>query len=145
MSAWLISRSDLTPEQKNVRKISPRESTLVLGPPGSGKTQMLVQRADYLVQSQKISAQKIRLFVSTDVMAKFIRPEIKSLGYPEEIVNTFDHWCRSFFVENISRDLPRVYLDGRVDFKKVHYALLGALQKNRDLRKILEFVLVDDG
>lgn len=145
MSAWLVSRSDLTPEQKNARKISPRESTLVLGPPGSGKTQVLVQRADYLVQSQKISVQKIRLFVSTDVMAKFIRPEIRSLGYPEEIVTTFDQWCHSFYLENISRDLPRVYLDGRVDFKKLHYAVLSALQKNRDLRKILEFVLVDDG
>jgi len=101
MSAWLVSRSDLTPEQIKVKKIPPRQSNLVLEPPGSGKTQVLVQRADYLVQSQKISVQKIRLFVSSDVMEKFIRPEIKSLGYPEEMVATFDHWCRSFYLENI--------------------------------------------
>ena len=123
----------------------PQESSLVSGPPGSGKTQALVHRVDYLVQSQKISEQKIRLFVSTDVMEKFIRAEIKSLGYPEEIVATFDQWCHSFYVENISQNLPRVYIDGRVDFKKIHNAVLSALQKNRDLRKSLEFVLVDDG
>lgn len=123
----------------------PQESSLVSGPPGSGKTQALVQRADYLIQSQKISEEKIRLFVSTDVMEKFIRPEIKSLGYPEEIVATFDQWCHSFYVKNISQDSPRVYIDGRVDFKKIHYAVLIALQKNRDLLKTLEFVLVDDG
>jgi len=145
MTDWLVSHFDLTPEQIKVKKIPPRQSTLVLGPPGSGKTQVLIQRADYLVQSQKISLQKIRLFVATDVMEKFIGPEVKSLGYPEEIVTTFDRWCHSLYVENISQDLPRVYIDGRIDFKKIHSAVLNALQKNRDLRKNLEFVLVDDG
>jgi superfamily I DNA/RNA helicase len=145
MSDWLIGRFDLTPEQIKVKRIAPRESTLVLGLPGSGKTQVLVQRADYLIQSQKISVQKIRLYVSTDVMENFIRQEIKSLGYPEEIVTTFDQWCHSFYVENISQDLPRIYINGRVDFKKIHSAALSAIQKNRYLRKSLEFALVDDG
>jgi len=83
MNAWLRSFAELSSEQKKIVQMPSRESSLVSGPPGSGKTQALVQRADYLIQSQKISEEKIRLFVSTDVMEKFIRPEIKSLGYPD--------------------------------------------------------------
>jgi superfamily I DNA/RNA helicase len=60
-------------------------------------------------------------------------------------VTTFDHWCRAFFVKNISQDLPRVYIDGRIDYRKTRFAVLDTLKKNKDLQKSLEIALVDDG
>jgi DNA helicase IV len=137
MSEWLVSRFDLTPEQIKAIEVPPRQNALVSGPPGSGKTQVFVQRAVYLIQSQKISVQKIRLFASSDVMENFIKSKMKSLGYPEEIVTTFDKWCHSFYMGNVSQDLPRVYIDGRIDFKKMHHAVLNALQKRKNSQKIL--------
>ncbi len=145
MKNWRASRFDLSPEQKKVVRIPPRQSALILGPPGSGKTHVLVQRAAYFLQSLKISAQSVRLFVSSDVMENFIKLKMKSLGYPGEIVTTFDKWCHSFYEDNISHDLPRVYIDGCIDFKKMHRAVFNALQKRKNSKKILEFVLVDDG
>jgi len=145
MKPWLISLSELTPEQKKMVRISPHESILITGTPGSGKTQVLVHRAAFFLQSHGVSPQSIRFFVLTDVMEEFIGSEIESLGYPREMVTTFDHWCRSFFVKNISQDLPRVYIDGRIDYRKTRFAVLDALKKNRNFEKSLEFALVDDG
>jgi len=145
MKAWLLKRSDLSYEQEQTVKMPPQESSLVLGLPGSGKTQVLVQRAAYLIQRHGISPRKIRVFVFTDVIEEFIRSEIRSAGFPEEMVTTIDNWCHSFYVEHISQDLPRVYINGRVDYKKIHFAVFEALKRNESFQKSLEFALVDDG
>lgn len=145
MKPWLISFSELTPEQKKIVQISPRKSILITGTPGSGKTQVLIHRAVFFLRSHRVSSQNVRFFVSTDVMEEFIGSEIESLGYSLEMVTTFDHWCRSFFLANISQDLPRVYIDGRIDYKKTRFAVLDALKKNKDFQRSLEFALVDDG
>jgi superfamily I DNA/RNA helicase len=145
MKPWLISPSELTPEQKKMVEISPRESILITGTPGSGKTLVLVHRAAFFLQSQGASPQNIRFFVPTDVLEEFIGSEVESLGYSREMVTTFDHWCRSFFLKYISQDLPRIYVDGRIDYRKTRFAVLDALKKNGNFRKSLEYALVDDG
>ena len=145
MKAWLRSFSDLSLEQKKIVRMPPRESGLVSGPPGSGKTQALVHRAAYLIETNTASPEKIRLFVFTDVLEKMIRSEMKKLGLPEKIVVPFDHWCRSFFVHHVSTDLPRIYVNGRVDFEKTRFGVLEILQRKKDLRKCIEYALVDDG
>jgi len=145
MKVWLLKLLDLSSEQEHIVKMPPRESSLVLGLPGSGKTQVLVQRAAYLIQSHGISSKNIRLFVFTDVIEEFIRSEIKSSSFPGEMVTTFDNWCHSFYLNHISQDLPRVYINGRIDYRKTRFGILDALQKNEALQKGLEFALVDDG
>ncbi len=145
MKTWLLSRSNLSSEQVQIVKRPPQESSLVLGLPGSGKTQVLVHRIAYLIQFHEISSENIRLFVFTDVIEEFIRSEIKSLGFPGEMVTTFDNWCQSFYLNHISQDLPRVYINGRVDYRKTRFGVLDTLQKNGALQKCLEFALVDDG
>ncbi len=145
MKTWLLKLSDMSAEQEQAIKMPPEGNSLVLGLPGSGKTQVLVQRVFYLIQSHGISPENIRLFVFTDVIEEFIRSEFKSSGLPGEIVTTFDSWCHFFYVNHISQDLPRVYINGRVDYRKTRFGVLDVLQKNEALRKGLEFALVDDG
>lgn len=145
MKPWLISFAELTSEQKKAVQFSPRESVLITGTTGSGKTQVLVHRASFLLQSHGVSPQNVRFFVSTDVMEEFVGSEIEGLGCSREIVATFDHWCRSFFFKNISQDLPRVYVDGRIDYRKTRFAILDVLKKKENFRESLEFALVDDG
>lgn len=135
----------MTPVQRQVVEMPPEENGFVVGSPGSGKTQVLVQRAAYLVQYHRISPRKIRIFIFTDVIEEFIRSEIRKAGFPEEIVTTFDHWCHSFYIAHISQDLPRVYINGRVDYEKTQFAVFDALRRNESLQKSLEFALVDDG
>lgn len=145
MKTWLRSFAELSPEQKKIVQMPPRESSLVSGPPGSGKTQALVHRIAYLIKTHKASPDKIRLFVLTDVLEKMIKSEMKRLGLPQKIVALFDHWCRSFFVHHVSTDLPRIYVNGRINFEKTRFGVLEILQRKKDLRKCIEYALVDDG
>lgn len=145
MGAWLTGFSDLTPVQRQAVEMSPRENGFVIGYPGSGKTQVLVHRAAYLVESQGILPPKIKLFVFTDVMERLAESAIISLDLPKEMVTTFDRWRHSFYVGHISRDLPRIYLDGRVDHTKVCSGVLHVLKKKGELQKCFRFALVDDG
>lgn len=145
MKTWLRSFSELSPEQKKIVQMPPWESGLVSGPPGSGKTQVLVHRAAYLIKTHKASPDLIKLFVLTDVLEKMVKSEMKKSGLPENVVALFDNWCRSFFVRHVSEDLPRIYVNGRIDFEKTRFGVLEILQRNKDLQKCIEYALVDDG
>ena len=43
----------------------PREHRVILGPPGSGKTQILIHRADYLSSTYRLKPDQYRVFVFT--------------------------------------------------------------------------------
>ena len=84
MGTWLLPRSDLTPEQLRIVEMSPDQHRVVLGPPGSGKTQVLVHRAAHLNERYKVSPSRFRLFVFTNVVKEYIRSGVQFLGLPEE-------------------------------------------------------------
>jgi superfamily I DNA/RNA helicase len=143
MSIWLLPRLDLTPEQLRIVEMSPHEHRVILGPPGSGKTQILIHRADYLSSTCKLKPDQYRVFVFTNVVKEYIKSGIQFLGLPEEVISTFDHWCRLLYEEHISRRLPRK--DRWIDFDKIRSSVLDLLRKKTKLQKQLAFVLVDEG
>ena len=133
MSTWLLPRLDLTPEQLRVVEMSPREHRVILGPPGSGKTQVLIHRADYLSSTCKLKPDQYRVFVFTNVVKEYIKSGIQFLGLPEEVISTFDHWCRLLYEEHVSRRLPR---EGRwIDFDEIRSTILDLLRNKTKLQK----------
>lgn len=143
MSTWLLPRLDLTPDQLRIVEIPPDKHRVVLGFPGSGKTQILIHRADYLSKTYHLSADRYRVFVFTNVIKEYIRSGIQFLGLPEESVSTFDHWCRIIYESRISRRLPR--LGKSIDFDQIRTSVLYLFRKKQELQKTLDFVLVDEG
>lgn len=148
----------------------PSEHRVILGPAGSGKTQVLIHRAAHLAETFKVPPVRYRIFVFTNVIKEYIKSGLQFLNLPDETVCTFDHWCRLMYEANISRTLPRLRPGGRfeygssrlfsgsgpgrtkkendwsrIDFKKIRYSVLQLLQCARKLQKNLEFVLVDEG
>lgn len=143
MSTWLLPSADLTPQQDDIVKLSPNEHRLVLGGPGSGKTQVLVHRAAHLAETFQVPAARYRVFVFTNVIKEYIHSGLQFIGLPDEVVCTFDHWCYLKYQEHISRRLPR---SGKsIDFLTIREGVLSLLQKRKDLQKSLDFVLVDEG
>ena len=143
MSIWLLPRLELTPEQLRVVEMAPHEHRVILGPPGSGKTQVLIHRADYLSGTYNLKPDQYRVFVFTNVVKEYIKSGIQFLGLPDEVVSTFDHWCRLTYEEHISRRLP--WKNRSIDFAEVRSAVLKLFREKPDLQKNLSFVLVDEG
>ncbi len=143
MSIWLLPRLDLTPEQLRVVEMSPHEHRVILGPPGSGKTQVLIHRADYLSNAYNLKPDQYRVFVFTNVVKEYIKSGVQFLGLPEDVVSTFDHWCRILYEKHISRRLPRK--NKGINFDEIRSAVLKLLREKSELQKSLSFVLVDEG
>ena len=55
MSTWLIPREELTPEQLRAIELDTRENRVILGGPGSGKTQILLHRAQFLREQMDLA------------------------------------------------------------------------------------------
>ena len=143
MSTWLLPRLDLTPEQLRVVEMTTSEHRVILGPPGSGKTQVLIHRADHLSSTYRVPPDQYRVFVFTNVVKDYIQSAIQFLGLPEEVVSTFDHWCRLLYEAHVSERLPRK--GAGINFGEIRSEVLKLLRRRSDLQKGLTFVLVDEG
>ena len=91
----------------------------------------------------RLKPDQYRVFVFTNVVKEYIKSGIQFLGLPEEVISTFDHWCRLLYEEHISRRLPRK--DRWIDFDEIRSSVLDLLRKKTKLQKQLAFVLVDEG
>ena len=145
MGIWLLPRLELTPEQLRVVEMSPREHRVILGPPGSGKTQVLIHRAAHLAESNGISPDRYRVFVFTNVIKDYIKSGLQFLDLPEEVVSGFDYWCRHLYENHVFRKLPWRKNKKGIDFEEIRSSVLELLKRERELQKSLDFVLVDEG
>jgi superfamily I DNA/RNA helicase len=139
--AWLIPPSELTPDQQRAIQLSPTENRAIVGGPGSGKTQVLLYRARHLAESLRVSSERFRIFVYTNVLKDYIKAALHDLRLPEEAVVTFDHWCRLYFEQHISKRLPWNAEAKTPDFAAVRKAVMARACQGSPL---FDFVLVDE-
>ena len=124
--------------------MSPDQNRVIFGAAGSGKTQILIHRADYLAKTYSVPPERFRVFVFTNVIKEYIKSGTKFLELPEKTVSTFDHWCYLLYQYHVSRNPP--WIRGRngrnrIDFEKIRFAILELLQKKSALQKTLDFAL----
>jgi len=139
--SWLVPPSDLTPEQQRAVQLNTNEHRAIIGGPGSGKTQILLHRARYLVDKLNVPTDRFCIFVYTNVLKDYIKTALKNLRLPEDNVITFDHWCRTYYQENIARKLPWNAAAKMPDFDAIRRAAMSRASANG---KIFDFVLVDE-
>ena len=153
---FVLHDSQLTPEQRAVVELRPKGNYLIMGPPGSGKTQVLLHRARWLRQTYHTPPAGFCVLVYTNVLTYFLRQSLDFLGIPPESVRTFDDWCSELWEDFVHRPKPRTLPDGRgktfIDFPAVRRGVLESLQAVGGLRAgdtqrkpLLDFVLVDEG
>lgn len=142
MSTWLIPREELTPEQLRAIELDTRENRVILGGPGSGKTQILLHRAQFLRDRLKVAPERFHIFVYTTALRAYIQSALALLDLPDETVSTLDSWCTSFYGEHIGGRRPWNSEAKCPDFAAIRTAVLGRLRATG--KKPFDFALVDE-
>jgi len=144
-SMAIIPRTQLAPEQLKIVEMPSDKHLFCTGPAGSGKTQMLIHRALHLARLKKLPSDRYCLFVLTDVAKNFIRADSSIFDLSAESVTTLDVWCEHFYKKHISKDLPRIYINLKLDRQEIRSKVLQELQRWKRNERILDFAVVDDG
>jgi superfamily I DNA/RNA helicase len=139
--SWLIPRVDLTAEQIRAVELSANEHRVILGAPGSGKTQILLHRAQYLSEELGVSPERFRIFVITNVLKEYIRTALQDLELPEECVTTLDDWCVQLYKQQVRRSVPWDAVNRCPDYPAVRREV----HRTIGTTKPFDFVLVDEG
>jgi len=143
MSMWLIPLEEMTQEQLRAIELGPQENRIVFGPPGSGKTQVLLHRAKYLCDTWNIPADRFHIFVFTKVLKDYIKSALDLLDLPHDCVTTLDSWCYNYYKKHVGK-VPRVQ-EGKKwlpDFPAIRKGVLKIIKTGNFL---YDFVLVDEG
>lgn len=144
MSTWLIPREELTPEQVRAFELDPAQHRVIFGPPGSGKTQILLHRARYLIDRWKVAPDRFHIFVYTNTLKDYIQSALGLLQLPPESVSTVDSWYVGFYRTHIKSRLPRDE-NNRLDFKVIRKEANNRIQTTAPGASMYDFVLVDEG
>lgn len=135
---WWIGGDDLDPDQKAVTSIEGDGSHLVLGPPGSGKTNILLLRANYLTLADKPN---IAIVVFTRTLKKFIASGGREYLFPESKIMTCNAWQKDvLFQYGVKVELPHDFDEQRTYLAEQ----IAALIKRKKLSKIYDAILLDE-
>lgn len=135
MSLWWARRDQLDAHQVDLIENLPlRQNHLVLGPPGSGKTNVLLRRAQF-VRTQGMPSVQVLTF--TRPLTEFMKTGCYDSNgreiFPPNLINTVESWCRNLYEEH-QVALPKQQGD-LVDYKRAlaigagGFAAMGHLQR----------------
>jgi len=102
MSLWWAKKEDLDDDQIHlIEKLALRQNFLVLGPPGSGKTNILLRRAQF-VRGQEMP--NVLVLTFTRALTEFVKTGcLDAAGreiFPAECITTFESWIRWLYTEH---------------------------------------------
>jgi len=90
---WWVKPDQLDSDQKDVVKLPGEGSYLVQGPPGSGKTNLLLLRANYISLKGKPN---LLILTFTRTLKEFIAMGGKEYSFPLEKIQTHISWTKDF-------------------------------------------------
>jgi len=141
---WLIGSGSLTPDQTRVAHASPEEHQLVTGPAGSGKTLLLLHRANHLMREYNVDSSRLGVLVYTNVLKRYIRSGVQELGLEEGMVQLFYDWVTDYYQENIRSRLPWNRERKGTDYVRVVREVLEDVRR-RPSSPVFDVLLVDEG
>lgn len=139
-TSWWIDEDELDDEQLDVISLPPDGNFLVVGPPGSGKTNLLLLRASYLVDAQRPN---VAVLVFTRSLREFVVRGSGVYSVAADKIQTIMRWEQSIIREHAG-EVPR---DNKSfdEFRRAHAETLKAIFDAKPaLEHHLDCILVDE-
>jgi superfamily I DNA/RNA helicase len=141
--AWWEGIKELKDEQKKIISLPLEQNHLVLGPPGSGKTNLLLLRANYFALA---GHPNILLLVFTRALREFIVTGGQQYQFETSKVKTYRRWQQDLLLE-YQKKIPQSTEDDEGKFSERRAqlnALVNDLVKEKRLRRIYDAILLDE-
>jgi superfamily I DNA/RNA helicase len=141
-SSWWRKRNELSQEQIEFLTLPPQGCYSLIGPPGSGKTNLLLLRAELIAGNFD---RNILIITYTNTLCDFIRSGIgKSGKITPDQVTTFHAWAGSYIIDQLGFDAKSM---GNTFDDSTRLDILDKLKKanlNRPSDKIYTAIFVDE-
>lgn len=136
---WWVGPEQLDVDQKTIISLPLDGSHLIIGPPGSGKTNLLLLRANYTFLS---GSRNISVVVFTKTLRDFIASGARHYAFPMEKVTT----CRKWQLDLLYEYGERVVLsEGKFDEQRAFIvAKLNELITTKKLENIYDALFLDE-
>lgn len=136
---WWKDPSDLIQEQIDILDLQLDKSLLIKGPPGSGKTNLLLLRANYMFLADRPN---IGLIVLGSVLRNFIQLGSDLYKFPRDRVMTHSRLFSFIMGENdIVIDSTKMSFD---EARTARLSAIEAIKKKGNLGKIYQGLLLDE-
>lgn len=139
---WMVGRGSLTGQQEQIVNLPTDRNHLIVGTPGSGKTILLLHRANDLLSNRSVSPRHLRVFVFTNVLRDYIQAGAQTLNLPFEIVQSFYSWV---FQLAQQEGIPKSKASRLEDRCRETLCALTQYFETEKVPSVLDAVLVDEG
>lgn len=135
----MVDQSELDDDQRNIISLPLDKSIFVTGPPGSGKTNLLLLRANYLYLS---GLRNIAIVIFTRPLRDFIASGALQYDFPSKYIMTCRQWQYEI-LRQYGWPQPETTGDFEADRQAMVSAVSNLVTKMR-LSKIFDAILLDE-
>jgi len=139
---WFKSLKELDDDQKAFIRLPPHGKHSLVGPPGSGKTNLLLLRAEFLAGKGE---KNVLIVTFTKALTDFIRTGIgeKGLISPDQI-RTYHSWATEHILQHLGRRAVKKEAEFDDETRHEILSLVKEANSNLPTKKLYSAIFVDE-